>query len=82
MTRPDLTFVQLTDTHILPEGELMHGVVDTAAHLAAALDMIERSGTPVAALLLTGDLTDDGAPAAYRRLRGLVEPAARSGWRR
>ncbi|HEX2313531.1 MAG TPA: metallophosphoesterase [Thermomonospora sp.] len=77
MTRPDLTFVQLTDTHVLPEGGLMHEVVDTTAHLAAALDMIERSGIPVAALLLTGDLTHDGAAPAYRRLRGLVEPVAR-----
>ncbi|XVQ15761.1 metallophosphoesterase [Spirillospora sp. CA-255316] len=76
-TRPDLTFVQLTDTHILAEGELMHGVVDTAANLRAALAMLEGSGQPVSALLLTGDLTDDGGPGAYRRLRGLVEPAAR-----
>ncbi|GAA2454369.1 3',5'-cyclic adenosine monophosphate phosphodiesterase CpdA [Actinomadura vinacea] len=74
---PDLTFVQITDTHIMPEGELMHGSVDTAAHLRAALEMLEGSGTPVAALLLTGDLTDDGSPGAYRRLRELVEPAAR-----
>ncbi|MFC5752358.1 metallophosphoesterase [Actinomadura rugatobispora] len=76
-TRPDLTFVQLTDTHVLAEGELMHGVVDTAANLRAALAMLEKSGQPVSALLLTGDLTDDGRPAAYRRLRELVEPAAR-----
>ena len=27
-------------------------------------------------LLLTGDLTDDGSTAAYRRLRSVVEPAA------
>ncbi|REE97657.1 metallophosphoesterase [Thermomonospora umbrina] len=77
MTGPDLTFVQLTDTHIVPEGERMHGLVDTAANLGAALDMIEESGLPVAALLLTGDLTDDGSPLAYRRLRDLVEPVAR-----
>ncbi|PXY29776.1 metallophosphatase [Prauserella flavalba] len=76
-TGPDLTLVQLTDTHLLPEGALMHDVVDTAANLVAALEMIERSQLPVAALLLTGDLADNGAPSAYRRLREAVEPAAR-----
>lgn len=74
---PDLTLVQLTDTHLVPEGRLMHDVVDTAANLVAALEMIEASGLPVAALLLTGDLADDGDPAAYRRLRDIVQPAAR-----
>ncbi|GAA5069309.1 3',5'-cyclic AMP phosphodiesterase CpdA [Thermocatellispora tengchongensis] len=74
--RPDLTFVQLTDAHVRADGTLMHGVVDTAANLAAAVDMVEASGTPVSAFLLTGDLADDGAPEAYRRLRDIVEPAA------
>lgn len=73
---PDLTLVQLSDTHLLPEGSLMHGVVDTTAHLAAALGMIESSDLSPAAFLLTGDLTDNGDPAAYERLRGLVEPVA------
>ncbi|MEV0612063.1 metallophosphoesterase [Nonomuraea sp. NPDC050404] len=73
---PDLTLIQLSDTHLLPEGELMHGLVDTAANLTRALAMVEESGQPVSAFLLTGDLTDDGSPAAYRRLRHLVEPVA------
>lgn len=76
-TGPDLTLVQLTDSHLLPEGALMHDVVDTAGNLVAALEMIERSDLPVAALLLTGDLADNGAASAYRRLREVVEPAAR-----
>lgn len=76
-TTPDLTLVQLSDAHVLPEGELMHGTVDTAAHLTRAVEAVEGSGLAVAAFLLTGDLTDDGSPAAYRRLRGIVEPAAR-----
>ena len=73
---PDLTLVQLSDTHILPEGTLMHDVVDTTAHLAAALAMIEASDLSPAAFLLTGDLTDTGDPAAYERLRAMVEPVA------
>ncbi|MCD0453036.1 metallophosphoesterase [Actinocorallia sp. API 0066] len=70
MTRPDLTFFQLTDTHIGPAGE-------GADTLRTALAMIEGSGVPTAALLLTGDLTADGDTTSYRLLRQLVEPVAR-----
>ncbi|MEB3370971.1 metallophosphoesterase [Saccharopolyspora mangrovi] len=73
---PDLTLIQLSDTHILPVGELQHGTVDTFTNLEAALATVAASRAEVSALLLTGDLTDDGSPAAYRRLRELVEPAA------
>ncbi|PPK64102.1 metallophosphoesterase [Actinokineospora auranticolor] len=74
--RPELTLVQLTDTHIMPAGALMHDTVDTSANLAAALAMIEASGMRVDAFLLTGDLTDNGSPESYRRLGDLIDPAA------
>ncbi|MGI8312498.1 metallophosphoesterase [Saccharopolyspora hattusasensis] len=77
MTRPDLTLVQLSDTHLRPADGLMHGVVDTTANLTTAVGMVENSEADVAALLFTGDLADDGDPAAYRRLRSIVAPAAR-----
>jgi 3',5'-cyclic-AMP phosphodiesterase len=73
---PDHTLIQLSDTHILPAGELQHGTVDTFTNLEAALAAVAASGAGVSALLLTGDLTDDGSPTAYRRLRETVEPAA------
>ncbi|GAA2805636.1 metallophosphoesterase [Saccharopolyspora taberi] len=73
---PEFTLIQLSDTHILPAGELQHGAVDTFTNLEAALATVAASGVTVSALLLTGDLTDDGSPAAYRRLREIVEPAA------
>ncbi|MBH0774866.1 metallophosphoesterase [Nocardia sp. NEAU-351] len=71
-----LTVIQLTDTHLRSEGELVHGVVDTHAHLLEALDHIADSGRGVDAMVLTGDLADNGAPEAYRRLRAAVEPVA------
>lgn len=74
--RPDLTLIQLSDTHIMPEGQLLHGTVDTMANLVAAVEAVEASGLPVAAFVLSGDLTDSGKAAAYRRLRSVVEPAA------
>lgn len=70
------TLIQISDTHLLPGGELLHGRVDTAAVLETALETVLAGGGRVDALLLTGDLADGGAPEAYRRLRTLVEPAA------
>ncbi|MEV0250755.1 metallophosphoesterase [Nocardia sp. NPDC050712] len=71
----DLRIVQLTDTHIRPAGELLYDTVDTYANLTHVLDRLRASG-PVDALVLSGDLTDSGAPAGYRRLRAAVEPVA------
>ncbi|CCH31039.1 metallophosphoesterase [Actinosynnema sp. NPDC047251] len=73
---PELTLVQFSDTHLVREGELTHGAVDTLANLEAAADAVATSGAVVSGLLLTGDLADDGAPGAYRRLRAVIEPLA------
>lgn len=72
----DLTIVQLTDTHLRGAGEPVHGTVDTFDNLARVLDQLRRAGQPIDALVLSGDLADNGAPQAYRRLRGAVEPVA------
>ncbi len=74
---PDPTHVvaHLSDPHLLADG-LQYGVVDTAAHLERALTRLRRLPTPPQALVFTGDLADRGEPAAYRRLREVVEPAA------
>ncbi|MFD3702465.1 metallophosphoesterase [Nocardia sp. NPDC058658] len=72
----DLTIVQLTDTHLRPVGELVHGVVDTDANLARVLTHLREAGQRVDALVLSGDLSDNGSPEAYRRLRAAVEPVA------
>lgn len=74
---PDPTHVvaHLSDPHLLAD-TLQHGVVDTVAHLEAALARLGRLPTPPQALVFTGDLADKAEPAAYRRLREVVEPAA------
>ena len=72
------TLVQLTDTHLRAEGELVHGRVDTFANLTSVLELLLASGQRVDALVFSGDLADDGDPAAYRRLRDAVEPVAES----
>ncbi|WP_029898060.1 metallophosphoesterase [Nocardia brasiliensis] len=71
-----VTIVQLTDTHIRPPGELVHGTVDTYANLTHVLQQIRASQQPIDAIVLSGDLTDTGTPEAYRRLRDAVEPVA------
>ncbi|MFG2443234.1 metallophosphoesterase [Nocardia fluminea] len=71
----ELTIVQITDTHLRPEGELLHGV-DTAANLTAVLDRLREFGQHVDVLIFSGDLSDNGSPEAYRRLRAAVEPVA------
>lgn len=71
-----LTIIQLTDTHIRPAGERVHGKVDTHANLTAALRQLRDSGQRIDALVLSGDLTDNGAPEAYQRLTAAVEPVA------
>ena len=73
---PTATLVQLTDLHLVAEDDPLPGGVDTAAVLEAALRAVEESTLAPAAIVLTGDLTENGRPAQYRRLRAIVEPAA------
>jgi 3',5'-cyclic AMP phosphodiesterase CpdA len=73
---PTHRLLHLTDTHIVPEGELLHGAVDSLANLQRALASVEASGDLPDVVVLTGDLTDTGEPRAYRRLRAVVEESA------
>ncbi|MFI5606898.1 metallophosphoesterase [Amycolatopsis sp. NPDC051903] len=76
LPEPELTLIQLSDTHLCAEGELVHGVVDTAATLGTAIGTLRASRSRVHGLLLTGDLANEGKPEAYRRLAAAVVPAA------
>ena len=75
---PRFTVAHLSDVHLLANGVLQYGVVDPEAGLRLALDRLRRVDPVPDALVFTGDLTDKGEPAAYRRLRELVEPVAQS----
>ncbi|MGQ4615294.1 metallophosphoesterase [Nocardia sp. R7R-8] len=72
----EVTIVQLTDTHIRPAGEQVHGKLDTYAHLTHVLQQLRASRRRIDALVLSGDIADAGSPEAYRRLRAAVEPVA------
>jgi 3',5'-cyclic-AMP phosphodiesterase len=63
---------QLSDTHIVERGRLLNGAVDTARHLAEAVELVEGLAPDV--VLVTGDLVDSGRPEQYEHLRALLSP--------
>ena len=78
--RPDHVLLHLSDTHLIACDERLYGTVDADAGLQRLLDRIEAARIMPSALVFTGDLVDAGEPAAYRKLRAMVEPfAARLG---
>lgn len=66
MTRT-LTLVQLSDTHLVPEGELLHGRIDTWQRTVAALSACAHFSPD--AVLITGDIAERGAAVHQRAAR-------------
>lgn len=74
--RPDHVLLHLSDTHLIASQERLYGAVDADARLQRLLERIEAARITPSGLVFTGDLADAGEPAAYRKLRALVEPLA------
>ncbi|BDB45117.1 MULTISPECIES: phosphodiesterase [Mycobacterium] len=74
--RPDYVLLHISDTHLAGGDGPLYGDVDADGRLAELLDQLDRSGLRPDAIVCTGDLADKGEPAAYRKLRDLVEPFA------
>ncbi|MCK9894244.1 metallophosphoesterase [Frankia sp. AgB32] len=72
----EMTLIQVSDTHLVPRGQLVHDRLDTFAMLESVAATVAASAGPVAGILLTGDLTNDGATESYQRLRSVIEPLA------
>ncbi|GAB3761479.1 3',5'-cyclic AMP phosphodiesterase CpdA [Nocardioides ginsengisegetis] len=72
---PHHVVAHLSDPHLLAD-RLQYGVIDTVAGLQRALTRLSHVDPPPQALVFTGDLADKAEPAAYARLREVVEPAA------
>ncbi|MGZ5399226.1 MAG: phosphodiesterase [Nocardioides sp.] len=66
----------LSDPHLLADGARQYGVIDPEAGLRLALARLGRIVPRPDVLVFTGDLADKAEPAAYARLRELVEPVA------
>ncbi len=69
------TILQITDTHIVGEGKHVSGQLETAGALARMVDRImsiKHQIGPVDALIVSGDLSDDGSEESYTRLKTLL----------
>jgi 3',5'-cyclic-AMP phosphodiesterase len=73
--RPDHFLLHLSDTHFVSSGDL-YGAVDSELHLRRLFDELEASEGRPEAIIITGDIADKGDPAAYAKLRDIVDPAA------
>lgn len=69
-----IVIAQITDTHIVAPGKLAYRVVDTAAHLATAVQYLASPPVPIHAVMITGDLTDNGLPEEYQHFKKLIAP--------
>ncbi|MWB98625.1 metallophosphoesterase [Agromyces seonyuensis] len=73
---PERTIVHVSDTHLNAGGAPLPGGVDTQAavdRLAARLGGLRM---PVAAIVATGDISDDASADSYARARAALEPVA------
>jgi Icc protein len=63
---------QISDLHFLPKGVLAFGRVDTAGCLERALAHLNALEPAADAVLITGDLTNDGDAPVWAELLGLL----------
>ena len=70
-----MKIIQVTDTHLIPPGELLYGL-DPAEQLRRAIADICARHADADLLVITGDLCNDGDPRAYALLREILAPVA------
>ncbi len=70
-----MMLAQITDMHLVAEGQLLFDRIDTGGFLARAIAHVNRLEPDF--VLLTGDLVDDGSPAAYANLKRLLRDLER-----
>jgi 3',5'-cyclic-AMP phosphodiesterase len=73
---PLFTVAHLSDVHLLSPGRRQYDAIVPEVGLRQVLDRLQRLRLSPDALVFTGDLADKAEPAAYARLRELVEPVA------
>ncbi|MEO7130208.1 MAG: metallophosphoesterase [Dermatophilaceae bacterium] len=75
-TRPAPTHVlaHLSDPHLIAGSGLLHGRIDTRAQLRRALERLEASQERIDAVVISGDLTDNGDELSYALLHEMVLP--------
>lgn len=69
----DMTFVHLTDLHVLPnEDDLLYGR-RTTDKLREVLELVRNMDVRPDFFILSGDLVNDGKEAEYRRLNAVLD---------
>ena len=59
-----MKIIHITDVHLVPQGQTMHGI-NPHRRLQLAIDSINDEHADADMVVFTGDLTDDGDPATY-----------------
>lgn len=68
-----MKIIQITDTHLVPSSRVVNGV-DPETQLRAVVADIVRRHADADLVVITGDLCNDGEPAAYALLRDILAP--------
>lgn len=71
---PSHLIAHLSDPHVIPGDRRLGGHIDTVDQFRQCLARVEASGLPFDAVIVSGDLADQGEPAAYRLFREIIEP--------
>lgn len=66
--------VQLTDPHIVANARLCLNQIDTASFLRTAVETVRELTVAPDAVVITGDLVNEGRPSQYAHLRTLLAP--------
>lgn len=70
-----LKLIVLSDLHLVPEGDLSHGL-DTTERLEAGIEFVNGRHGDADLIIIAGDLADRGEKAAYARLQKSIEKFA------
>lgn len=66
-----MKFIQFTDLHLVPRGEMLHGL-NPHERLEACINDINRNHADAELCIITGDLAQSGQIEAYRDLRNCL----------
>ena len=69
-----MLLAEITDTHLMDGGVRAYGTIDTRIHLASAVSTIAGLTPKPDALLVAGDISEDGTEGSYALFRDMVAP--------
>lgn len=70
---PTMILIQLTDLHVVPYGRMAMGRCETNTLTERALRAVANFRPRADAVIITGDLSDNGLPAAYELMSDLLK---------